>query len=365
MQQLFFVRKNMLQWREVAEPTIQHKQAALVRPFAVAKCDLDDAFLFHNMPALLSIGNFLGLTDPDFFSQFGKNFFKGPFPFGHECVAEVIETGEDVHSLKPGDVVSVPFQISCGSCANCKNGNTAFCSKEDSISTYGFGKHLQFGGAMSDKLVVPYADAMLVKIPSHINPVHLASMGDNVSDAYRHIGPHLTDPGNQSVIVIGGAAKSVGLYSVLLAKAMGVAQIDYVDKNEERRQHAKQLGADTVITSFENIHQKYDLAVEASSDGNGLKAAIKSLKPYGICSSSGIYLKKIKLPMIYMYANGIYYKNGLTNARSEMEKILELVKNGKLDLSKVTTKLDRWDNAIEAFLSRSSKVIVTRERIFS
>jgi alcohol dehydrogenase len=138
MQQLFFVRKNMLQWRDVAEPTIQHKQAVLVRPFAVAKCDLDDAFLFHNMPALLSIGNFLGLTDPDFFSQFGKNFFKGPFPFGHECVAEVIETGEDVHSLKPGDVVSVPFQISCGSCVNCNSGNTAFCSKEDSISTYGF-----------------------------------------------------------------------------------------------------------------------------------------------------------------------------------------------------------------------------------
>ena len=48
MQQLYFVKKEKLEWREVPTLTLDNKKEAIVRPFAVAKCDLDDAFLFNN-----------------------------------------------------------------------------------------------------------------------------------------------------------------------------------------------------------------------------------------------------------------------------------------------------------------------------
>ena len=186
MQQLYFIKKAKLEWREVARPEISNEQQAIVRPFAVAKCDLDDAYLFNNIALKLKIGNMLGLVDPYYKSTFG-NLLKGPFAFGHECVAEVVEIGEGVLNFKIGDVVSVPFQISCGSCINCNTGLTSACAETPNVSTYGFGKHVQFGGAMSDYIKIPFADAMLLKIPNHVDPIHLASLSDNIPDAYRHL----------------------------------------------------------------------------------------------------------------------------------------------------------------------------------
>lgn len=362
MQQLNFVKKNTLEWRDIKEPKIETSLQAIVRPFAVAKCDLDNGFLFNNFPFIFKVGTLLGKIDSDFYSTFGADCFKGPFPFGHECVAEVVEIGDKVSKIRVGDVVSVPFQISCGSCLNCTSGITSSCENTPEFSTYGFGKHLQFGGAMSDLLKVPFADSMLLKIPDNINPIHLASLSDNVPDAYRNVGAELEKNPNKSVLVIGGSAQSVGLYTLAIAKSLGASKLDYVDKNEERLAIAKKIGVDCIYESFHSIKDKYDIVVEASSTEKGLKAAIDKTKPYGVCSSSGIYFRKITMPLIKMYTKGITFKTGLANARTDAEKVLELVKLNKLDLSLVTTKLDTWENSIDAFLSKTSKVIVTRDR---
>jgi len=363
MKQLYFVRRGKLEWRESPAPRMDSDVAALVRPFAVAKCDLDDAFLFNDLRFSLAAGKLFRLIDPSFFRLFGKDFFNGPFPFGHECVGEVIETGERVKNVKIGDVVSVPFQISCGICKHCAEGLTGHCEKTPPLSTYGFGKHLQFGGAMSDVLYVPYADAMLLKIPAHVNPVHLASLSDNVPDAYKNVGPLLEKNSNQTVLVIGGRAKSVGLYSLLIAKALGAPRVDYVDRDPDRLALAKSLGADHVMESYEKIRDRYDITVDASSHQKGLFEAIKSLKTNGTCSSSGIFIKKTRAPFLEMYGKGVTFKMGLANARTDAEKVLELVEKDKLPLQLVTTKLDTWENSIEAFLTKTSKVIVAREKI--
>lgn len=362
MQQLNFIKKNTLEWKEIKEPKIENAFQAIVRPFAVAKCDLDNAFLFKNIPLIFKVGTLLGKIDKDFYSTFGKNCFRGPFPFGHECVAEVIEVGDKVSKINIGDVVSVPFQISCGSCVTCKTSITSSCENTPKFSTYGFGKHLQFGGAMSDFLNVPFADAMLLKIPDTINPIHLASLSDNVPDAYRNVGAELEKNPNKSVLVIGGNAQSVGLYTLAIAKSLGASKVDYVDKIEERINIAKKIGVDNIYESFDSIKEKYDIVVEASSTEKGLKIAIDKTKPYGVCSSSGIYFKKMTMPLIKMYTQGITFKTGLANARADAEKVLGLIEQKKLDLSLVTTKLDSWENSIDAFLSKTSKVIVTRDR---
>ena len=103
MRQLTFVEAGKLEWREVPDPQLEGDGEALVRPLAVATCDLDLALIRGSAPA-------------------GREF-----PFGHECVAEVLEVGDAVHSVAPGDRVSVPFQISCGECGRCRRGQTGNC----------------------------------------------------------------------------------------------------------------------------------------------------------------------------------------------------------------------------------------------
>ncbi len=93
MRQLTFVEPGKVEWRDVPDLTLEGDADALVRPLAVATCDLDTALLAGRVPA------------------------QGPFGLGHECVAEVTEVGDSVSSVAPGDLVSVPFQISCGECA--------------------------------------------------------------------------------------------------------------------------------------------------------------------------------------------------------------------------------------------------------
>jgi Threonine dehydrogenase and related Zn-dependent dehydrogenases len=364
MKQLFFVKKEKLEWREVDLPKITGPQEALVRPFAVAKCDLDDFYLFDNIIPKIRIGKLLGIVDPAFNKYFGE-MISGPFAFGHECVAEVVEIGDKVTHVKIGDVVSVPFQLSCGSCINCTHGITSSCNSFPALSTYGLGIHKSFGGAMSDIIKVPYADAMLLKIPTHINPIHLASLSDNVPDAYRAIGPYLEGHPEKTVLILGGRPRSIGLYAVLIAKSLGAKEIVYVDTINDDLDLAKKLGADICYNSLDKIKDKYDIVVEALSSTKSLTLALKSVKNYGVCTSVGIYPKKTTLPLVDMYVNGINYKTGLTNARTDAEKVLRLINEKKIDLSIVTTKLETWDNAIEAFLSKASKVIVTRDRMYN
>src|SRR5258708_31116919 len=126
MLQLTYTAPRALQWREADEPALSSDDAALVRPRAVATCDLD----------ALIVG--------------GASPFPPPFPIGHECVAEVLDVGDAVQGLAPGELVSVPFQISCGSCRACREGRSGNCEQVDFMSTYGFGPAVErWGGFLS------------------------------------------------------------------------------------------------------------------------------------------------------------------------------------------------------------------------
>src|ERR1700733_4869850 len=122
MQQLTYTGPDALEWREAPEPKLSSDTAALVRPRAVATCDLDALIISGASP------------------------FPAPFAIGHECVAEVIDVGDAVRSLAPGQLVSVPFQISCGECASCMRGRTGNCATAGFMATYGFGPAVERWG---------------------------------------------------------------------------------------------------------------------------------------------------------------------------------------------------------------------------
>src|SRR3954468_17068693 len=183
MRQLEITGAHAVRWTEVTTPALQGDGDALVRPLAVAMCDLDAVWLGGAIP------------------------IAEPFPLGHECIAEVMQTGDEVASVAVGDIVVVPFQISCGACAACSGGRTGNCETVPRGSAYGM-QPLggPWGGALADVLRVPFADAMLVPLGDGLDPVAVASVADNVPDGYRSVAMPLAHAPGAEVLVVGGWA---------------------------------------------------------------------------------------------------------------------------------------------------------------
>ena len=339
MQQLVYGAPNELRWVDAPEPQLNSDAAAIVRPLAVATCDLDGLIVT------------------------GRSPFAPPFPIGHECVAEVLEVGDGVTSLEPGQRVSVPFQISCGDCGPCRSGRTGNCAAVPFMSTYGFGPAVeQWGGFLSDAVCVPYADHMLVPVPAGLESAAVASASDNISDAWRAVGPHLAENPGAPVLIVGGAGPgSIGLYAAALAVALGSESVLYVDADPGRRLVATELGAATLADTPTRLGP-FPITVDSSADPAGLGLAIRSTAPDGTCTSTAIYFgEQPTLPLLEMYTKGITFRTGRADARTAMPHVLELAAAGELRPERVTTAVIPWADAPEALLEGGwTKLVIER-----
>jgi alcohol dehydrogenase len=339
MQQLVYTAPEVLEWREAPKPRLTSDRAALVSPRAVATCDLDALIIGGNSP------------------------FPAPFPLGHECVAEVIDAGDAVSSFAPGQLVSVPFQISCGECAACLRGRTGNCGEVAFMSTYGFGPAVgEWGGFLSDLVCVPYADHMLVPVPESLDPAAVASASDNISDAWRTVAPPLLEEPGAPVLVVGGASSgSIGLYAVALAVALAAESVVYVDRDQERRRIASELGAETLGEMPKRLGP-FPITVDASADPEGLALALRSTAPDGTSTSAAIYFgEQPSLPLLEMYTKGITFRTGRAHVREAMPHVLELAAAGKLRPERVTTRVVQWSDAADALLEGGwTKLVIER-----
>jgi threonine dehydrogenase-like Zn-dependent dehydrogenase len=375
MQQLTYVRKNTLEWREVPAPELDSPEAALVRPFVAARCDGDPLFLHRDLTWAMNAGVAVHYLDPVVPPLLGSRPFQGPFAVGHEGVAEVLEVGAGVRHLRTGDRVIVPWAISCGHCPQCRLGLTSRCAGHDAtlLAAYGFGEAMGgFGGMVSDVLHVPHADAMLMALPRGVTPLAAASASDNIPDGWRCVAPQLQARPGAPVLVAGGSAPSIGLYAAGIAVALGSTQVDYFDWNPERLDIAAALGAHPMEIprrgkkKWLKCHGPaagggYPITVDASADPEGLRFALRSLAPGGVCTSVGYYFQKSTgIPLMQMYANDSTLRTGVSHARAALPEVLALMASGRFDPAPVTTLTADWDDAPEAFLERTTKVVVQR-----
>lgn len=349
MRALVVAPGGRVHWQDVPAPPAPGPLAALVHPIAVASCDLDRAMALGKTPFML------------------------PFHFGHECVAEVTEVGEQVATVRPGDRVVVPFQISCGTCTSCRAGLTSNCASVPPISMYGFGvAGGHWGGAYSDLLTVPFADGMLVPLPSGIDPASAASVGDNVTDGYRGVAPYLPDllardPDAEVLILaeIGHRppiSSSVTLYAGLTAKALGAKTVRFVDQRPYVRRHAEALGLLSHSPRDLKDLPTASLVVDSSGTAAGTAAAIMRTAPDGMCISLASLARTSKLPTALMYGRNVTYHVGRSNARAHIPAVLDLMRSGTLHPERVTTHLGALDHADtvvrEHMLGEATKTIV-------
>jgi alcohol dehydrogenase len=374
MRELMFVKAGTLRWRDVAEPTLSCATDALVRPFIAARCDGDAFYLRHDVRKLLAAGAMLHVVDPGF-RRAETDPFAGPFAYGHECVAEVLSCGGDVRDFAVGDVVIVPWAISCGHCSPCRAGLTTKCGPgrgEKPVAAFGFGRAFgAHGGMVSDVLRVPWADAMLVGVPQGLDPLALASASDNLCDGYRTVAHHLQRSPGAPVLVVGGGAKSVGLYAAGIAHALGSTHVDYLDTSRSRLEVAARLGANPIELPRKAAWFRagkpllaggYPITVDASSTTAGLAYALAALAPGGVCTGIGFYVRHgTPLPLWNMYLKSATLHVGVAHARADLPALLALLQRGTFDPSIVTSLVAAWDDAPTALLERSTKVVLRRE----
>ena len=377
MRQLTYVRKRQLDWWDVPEPELQAPTEVLVRPFVAARCDADQLFLFNDLGRLLKRGIAAHHIDPSILEVFGDKPFQGPFAYGHECVGEVVCRGNDVRSFNIGDVVIVPWSVSCGSCKTCEIGLTSQCdtvNTDSAVSGYGFGSAMgPWGGMVSDLVRVPFADSMLMSVPADVDPMSIASASDNIPDAWRSVGPPLEKHPGAPVLVMGGSAHSIGLYAVGIAVALGSSQVDYVDDDEGRLKISESLGANPIVAprnghGIKNgrlfLSERYLITVDASANQERLGYAIRALAPSGICTSVGFYFNlNTPLPLWDMYTTCATFTTGASHPHADMPKVMPLIQSGAFRPELITTHRASWNDAPRAFLEQGTKIVVHRDLI--
>jgi alcohol dehydrogenase len=337
VQQLILEKAATVRWDEVEAPTLSGPDAALVRPVAVATCDLDVAVLAGRFP------------------------LAGPYPFGHEGVVEVVEVGDQVTTVAPGDRAVVPFQVSCGVCAPCRRGRTGNCAAHARMSTYGLGTMggLEWGGLLADRVAVPHADAMLVKLPTGIDPLVVASASDNIPDAWRTVGPPLAAEPQGDVLVVGGAngPNAIGLYAAGLAVVLGARTVTYLDDDPGRLTRAAALGATVIEGPPPPKAGSFPITVDASGTAEGLRCALNSTGFDGVCTSPSVYLDDPPLPMFAMYSRCCTLHTGRAHVRPAIPHVLDLVAVG-FDPSVVTSAVVRKEDAVEVLGHPPMKLVI-------
>lgn len=372
MRELAFVRTGRLEWRERPEPQLLHPRDALVRPFVASRCDGDILPIHRHVSRPMQLGLRFGLIDPVVGGICGPVPFRGPFAIGHECVAEVVAVGPEA-GVRTGDVVVVPWSVSCGTCGECRNGITAKCSTARAgkpLAAFGFGAATgPWGGMVADVLRVPYANHMLVKVPAGVDPLRVAAASDNLSDAWRCVVPALKARSGGRVLVLGGVAQSIGLYAAGLAVRHGAATVDYVDDDPRRLQIADALGANAHPVDHGPRRaillprNDYDIAVEATSSARGLDAALRSLAPGGMCQPVGYYISRgTKVPLMHMYANDVTLKVGVSNVRAVLPEVLDFIARTEFPAELVTTATEDWNDAPDAFAAHTTKLVLHRPK---
>lgn len=337
-----------LRWRSTPAPPAPGPLAAVVHPIAMATCDID-------CPLAL-----------------GASQFALPLHLGHECVAEVQSVGELVRDFKPGDRVIVPYEISCGTCPPCRAGLSGSCASVPPVSAYGMGLATgHWGGAFSDELAVPYADAMLLALPAGVDPAAAASLADNVCDAYRHVAPHLPrllerDP-DAEVLILAGMRKrtlfsaSGPLYVALLAKALGAHNVYLVDARPHVRAHAERLGIEALTPRELRGHPRAPLVIDASA--GSLALALTHTAADGVCSSMGDLHGRTRIPILQMYVRNVTLHVGRPHVRPLIPEVLELMQAGRFRPELVTTTLGSLEEAPsllgEHFLSGGVKAVLS------
>lgn len=309
-----------IQVREVPDPVIQNPDEAIVKVTYSCICG-SDLWFYRGISQM----------DP------GRRV-------GHEFVGIVEAVGDEVKTMKVGNVVIAPFVVSDGTCPECKVGETRFCRNGRYWGTGGY------DAGQGEKVRVPLADGTLVVVPDGNNldePMlrALLPLTDVLSTGHHaavdaHVGPGST------VAVIGDGA--VGLCAVAASKRLGAARIFLVSTHEDRAALGKQFGATDIVAArgdraVKQIKAKTgDLGVDAALECVGTpeswETAFGTVRIGGNIGVVGVPHDVPDIPVDKLFSTDVGVKGSGASARHYIPQLLPDVLSGQLDVSGIFTK---------------------------
>jgi len=288
---------------------------------------------------------------------------KGRSQTGHELIGRVKEVGSAVGRLKPGDRVSMAYSCSCGECYMCEVGQTAHCETTNK-AVYGFG--VPFGdlnGTHAEALILPHADAHVIKVPDAIPDPAALTLSCNLPSAI--IANNLADiaPG-ENVALIGCGPTGLLSLDIALQKAPG--KVVAMDKVTHRLDVAAKKGAITIDTSEEDWKEKalaesggrgFDKVIEVVGYPETLQMALDIVRPGGTVAAIGVFCdQEFNLVLADVFLRNItLHMNGFANVQPFMWEGLRLMERGVLSPEEYFShefKLDEIDDAYETFYTK-------------
>ncbi|MFD4525358.1 formaldehyde dehydrogenase, glutathione-independent [Streptomyces sp. NPDC058470] len=200
---------------------------------------------------------------------------------GHEITGEVLERGPDVEFVEVGDIVSVPFNIACGRCRNCKEQKTGICLNVNPArpgAAYGYVDMGGWVGGQAEYAMVPYADFNLLRFPDRDQAreklLDLTMLSDIFPTGFH--GAVTAGAGAGSTVYVAGAGP-VGLAAAASAQLLGAAVVIVGDLNTERLAQARSFGCETVDVSRGSVGDQIaqilgEPEVDAAVDAVGFEA---------------------------------------------------------------------------------------------
>lgn len=200
---------------------------------------------------------------------------------GHEITGEVVEVGPDVEFVRIGDIVSVPFNIACGRCRNCKEGKTGIClnvNPDRPGSAYGYVDMGGWVGGQAEYVLIPYADWNLLRFPDRDQALEkildLTMLSDIFPTGFH--GAVTAGVGVGSTVYIAGAGP-VGLAAAASAQLLGAAVVVVGDLNAARLAQASSFGCETIDVGAGSVPDQLEQLlgvgeVDAAIDAVGFEA---------------------------------------------------------------------------------------------
>lgn len=277
-------------------------------------------------------------SDIHYYSEgkIGTQVVEYPYPVGHECSGEIIETGKDVKNVKVGDLVVVDPSVHCGECDQCKNGRPHTCRNNRFLGCPG-----QLDGCLAEYMVMP--DFTCFPVSGKLNTVQAALIEPLSIGVYS---VRLAEIKNEKTSVAIFGAGPIGLSILFKLRADGIKNIGIIEPLEYRLQKSKEIGAmyvvdpgkeDVEAVVKEKEEYLLDVVFEASGEQEAVTNAIKILKPGG-----KLVLVGIPPEAEYTFNMDLMRRKEITviNVRRQnhcVEEAIELVVNGKIDVEKMVT----------------------------
>ncbi len=294
-----------------------------------------------------------GVCGSDLHIYHGRVEIEPGFTIGHEFVGSVLETGDEVTRVRPGDRVLGTYCTACGECFFCRRTDFHKC---DHGRVFGHGATLgSLQGAQADLLLVPNADLTLRKVPEGLSDEVALFAGDVLGTGYHAVAE--TEVGTGDAVAVLGLGP-VGLCAVQAALAAGAERVFAIDTVADRLAMAESFGAVPLHLTESNVRgdvkagtegRGVDAAIDAVGHPEALELACRLARKVGIVSATGVYAERIDLHMGIVWIKALTLKTGHANVIKHVDPVLDALAAGTLDPAPLVTHHMALDDAAEAY----------------